>query len=83
MKTATVRDLRNNFADVAKVIEEGEPIAITRRGAAFAVLTPAKPNAPRKVDWRQSAALRGRVKRARKLTARQTRDFYAAMKGRF
>jgi len=83
VKTATVRDLRNNFADVAKVIEGGEPIAITRRGAPFAVLTPAKPNAPSKVDWRQSAAFRGRVKRLQKLTASQTRDFYAAMKGRF
>lgn len=83
MKTATVRDLRNNFAEISKAIECGERITITRRGATFAVLTPAKPNAPRKVDWRQSAALRGRVKRVRKLTARQTRDFYAAMKGRF
>lgn len=83
MKTATVRDLRNHFADVAKVIDDGESIAITRRGAAFAVLTPAKPIAPRKVDWRRSAALRGRIKRVRKLTARQTRDFYTAMKGRF
>jgi len=26
MKTATVRDLRNHFADVAKWIEEGEPV---------------------------------------------------------
>ena len=40
MKTATVRDLRNRFADVAKLIEEGESVAITRRGETFATLSP-------------------------------------------
>ena len=51
MKTATVRDLRNKFADVAKWIEHGEAVTITRNGAAFATLAPAKPAKPRKVDW--------------------------------
>jgi len=51
MKTATVRELRNNFADVAKWIEHGEQVAITRNGAAFATLAPAKAAKPRKVDW--------------------------------
>ena len=51
MKTATVRDLRNKFADVAKWIEHGEPVTITRNGTAFATLAPAKPAKPRKVDW--------------------------------
>ena len=36
MKTATVRDLRNHFADVAKWIEHGEAVTITRNGTAFA-----------------------------------------------
>ena len=51
MKTATVRDLRNRFADVAKWIEHGEQVTITRNGAAFATLAPATPKKPRKVDW--------------------------------
>ena len=46
MKTATVRDLRNHFADVARWIEEGEPVSITRNGKTFATLSPAKPAAP-------------------------------------
>lgn len=51
MKTATVRDLRNNFASVAKWIEHGEQIAITRNGKSFATLSPTTPARRRKVDW--------------------------------
>ena len=51
MKTATVRDLRNHFADVAKWIEHGEAVTITRNGAAFATLAPARAAKPGKVDW--------------------------------
>ncbi len=51
MKTATVRDLRNHFADVAKWIEFGEPVTITRNGAEFATLAPMKHVEARKVDW--------------------------------
>jgi len=58
MKTATVRDLRNKFADVAKWIEHGEAVTITRNGTAFATLAPAKPAKPRKVDWATRLAKR-------------------------
>jgi antitoxin (DNA-binding transcriptional repressor) of toxin-antitoxin stability system len=51
MKTATVRDLRNHFAEVAKWIEDGEAVAITRNGAVFATLAPAKSKQANKVDW--------------------------------
>ena len=51
MKTATVRDLRNRFADVAKWIEHGEPVTITRNGTAFATLAPATVAREGKVDW--------------------------------
>jgi len=40
MKTATVRDLRNEFPKVARWIEEGECVEITRSGKAFAHLSP-------------------------------------------
>jgi prevent-host-death family protein len=52
MKTATVRDLRNKFAAVAKWIEHGEAVTITRNGTASAKLAPAKAAKPRKVDWK-------------------------------
>lgn len=51
MKTATVRDLRNRFADVAKWIEHGEQVTITRNGAAFATLAPTVTRRARKTDW--------------------------------
>lgn len=40
MKTATVRDLRNQFPVVARWIEEGESVEITRGGKPFARLAP-------------------------------------------
>ncbi|MDB6072474.1 MAG: prevent-host-death protein [Verrucomicrobiaceae bacterium] len=42
MKTASVRELRLDFARVSKWLEDGEPVAITKRGQAFATLVPAK-----------------------------------------
>jgi antitoxin (DNA-binding transcriptional repressor) of toxin-antitoxin stability system len=40
MKTATIRDLRNAFPTVARWIEEGESVEITRSGKPFARLEP-------------------------------------------
>lgn len=40
LKTATVRELRNNFAKLAKDIEWGEQIDITRNGRVVARLSP-------------------------------------------
>lgn len=42
MKTATVADLRNNFAAVSKWIHDGEPVTITKRGIPFATLAPVR-----------------------------------------
>jgi len=44
MKTATVRDLRNAFPTVARWIEEGECVEITRSGKPFARLAPVPPD---------------------------------------
>ncbi len=43
MKTATVRDLRNNFARVYAWLGAGEEVEITRRGEAVARLVPTAP----------------------------------------
>lgn len=78
MKTATVRDLRNNFASVAKWIEHGEQITITRNGESFATLSPATPEKPRKVDW---AARLARYKPVgRKLSKAETEKFWSRLR---
>ena len=58
MKTATVRDLRNNFAELARSIEWGEQITITRNGKPFATLSPANSQKLPKVDWAARLAKR-------------------------
>jgi antitoxin (DNA-binding transcriptional repressor) of toxin-antitoxin stability system len=40
MKTATVRDLRNEFARLSKWLERGETIEILKRGKPVASLVP-------------------------------------------
>ena len=40
MKTATVADLRNNFATLSRWVHGGESIVITKRGIPFATLSP-------------------------------------------
>ena len=42
MKTATVADLRNNFAILSQWILDGEAVTITKRGLVFATLAPAR-----------------------------------------
>jgi prevent-host-death family protein len=42
MKTATVADLRNNFAAISRWVHSGESIVITKRGIPFATVSPAK-----------------------------------------
>jgi len=42
MKTATVADLRNNFATLSRWVHGGESIVITKRGIPFATVTPVK-----------------------------------------
>lgn len=80
-RTATVRDLRNRFADVAKWIEDGEQVVITRNGAVFATLAPAKPAKPRKVDWAARFERRPPLGANRKLSKEETQAFYNEMRG--
>ena len=49
MKTASVRELRNDFARLSAWIENGEPVEITKRGKVFAHLIPATGTRPRKL----------------------------------
>ncbi len=78
-RTATVRDLRNRFADVAKWIEDGEQVTITRHGAAFATLAPTVAKKPGKPDW--AARFKRRPPLGKRLTPEETQAFYDEMKG--
>ncbi len=78
-RTASVRDLRNRFASVAKWIEDGEHVTITRHGAAFATLAPARRAKPHKLDW--AARFERRPPLGKKLTPEETRAFYESMRG--
>jgi prevent-host-death family protein len=78
VKTATVRDLRNHFARLAKWIEHGEQITITRNGEMFAKLLPATPDKPRKVDW--AAHLKKYKPVGRKLSRRETEEFWSQLR---
>jgi antitoxin (DNA-binding transcriptional repressor) of toxin-antitoxin stability system len=40
MKTATIRDLRNDFARLSKWLEEGETVQLLKRGKPFARVVP-------------------------------------------
>lgn len=42
MKSASVADLRNHFTTVSKWIQSGESVTITKRGQAFATLSPVR-----------------------------------------
>ena len=78
VKTASVRDLRNHFADVAKWIEDGEKVAITRNGAVFATLAPASTPKQRRADWASRAASRKPL--GRPLSANDTEAFWARLR---
>ena len=57
MKTATVRELRNNYTRLLAWIAAGEEIVITQRGKSIARLTPEVRADSPEVDWSQSAAV--------------------------
>ena len=47
MKTATVRELRNDFGRISKWLARGETIEIVKRGKPFADLVPKSGGKPR------------------------------------
>ncbi len=82
MKTATVRELRNQYRSVLGWVEAGEEVTISRRGRVIARLVPEKPKS-RQVDWTQSAALQMKRKALPVLTARQSKSLLAESQGSF
>lgn len=81
MKTATVRELRNNFASLAKWIEHGERVTITRNGKNFATLAPATPKMSRarlKAAWKRRQEAFTPV--GRQLTRAETEAFWSRLR---
>ena len=83
MKTASVRELRNNYSKLLRWIEAGEEIAISRRGRVVARLVPEKPSTIGKVDWTESAAVRRNRSGERVLTAKQAAAVLAESQGKW
>lgn len=77
MKTASVRDLRNHFAQVAKWIESGEAVSILRNGVAFATLAPASSPRP-KVGWGKRLAERSPL--GREMSPNETDEFWTNLR---
>lgn len=80
MKTATVRELRNDYAKLLRRVEAGEEIVITRRGQSVARLVPEK-RRTQKVDWTKSAAFQRDRSKERKMTAKEFKEFMDFVRG--
>jgi prevent-host-death family protein len=80
MKTATVRELRNQYRHVLGWVESGEEVAISKRGKVIARLVPEKPK-PLRINWKQSAALELKRKNLPVLSAAQSAALMAESQG--
>jgi prevent-host-death family protein len=81
MRTATVRQVRHDFGTVLKLVEDGEEIAITKRGHVVARLCPPPRSRPHKATMPDFAA---RLKRTfgNKVLPATGADLVAADRGR-
>lgn len=83
MKTATVRDLRNQYTGLLKWIEAGEEIRITRKGKPIARLVPEPVASEQKALWRESPALLRDRSKAQKIPADDAADLIHESAGRW
>ena len=74
MRTATVRDLRNQCTSLLSWVSAGEEIVITQRGKAVARLVPEKPEEPKKVNWSEAPEITRDRSGERILTAQESLD---------
>lgn len=72
MKTASVRELRNNFARVSRWLQAGEEVEITKRGVPMCLVSPlpatsgGKPAAAKKFDLEKHRAWMKKTFKGRK-----------------
>jgi prevent-host-death family protein len=80
MKTTTVRELRNNYAQVMRWVGKGEEVEVTRRGKVVAKVVPVGAAKVTAVDWAQSAA-HNRPVWGKALTAKESAAVLADSQG--
>lgn len=56
MKTASVRELRNDFAKISRWLQDGESVEIRTRGKLIGRIAPARTSAPPVRAWPNFAA---------------------------
>jgi len=74
MKTATVRELRNDYNTLLDWVAAGEEVVITKRGKPVARLVPEKEEQAGKVDWSQSSVMQDLSPSQTPLTEAQLRE---------
>ena len=72
MKTATVRELRNDYRQLLDRVVAGEEVVITKRGRTMARLVPERAEEGDTVDWSTSEAVRRDRSEERQLTAAES-----------
>ena len=87
MKTATVRDLRNNFSKLEAWLNDGQEIQIEKRGKPVAVLSAVSKNGPKKrilPDWeaRRKATWGDRVFSEEEVRAMREAEFEGSLEAR-
>lgn len=77
MPTATVADLRSNFRRVSALIDDGQPVEITRHGKPFARLVPDTVPKKKMVVWPDFAARRREIWGDRVFSAKEVAEMEA------
>jgi antitoxin (DNA-binding transcriptional repressor) of toxin-antitoxin stability system len=67
-RTASVRDLRNNFAQVSLWLDAGQEVQITKRGEVMGTLVPAKQTKTKRPKWNAEE----RLKKLREMSGGKT-----------
>jgi antitoxin (DNA-binding transcriptional repressor) of toxin-antitoxin stability system len=83
MKTASVRELRQNFGSLLTWLEEGQEIQITMRRRIVARLVPDRPKSAAKVRMPNFAARLKKIHGEKVLSAEETQAILDENKGRY
>lgn len=83
MKTATIRELRNDYSRLLRWVAAGEEVEITKRGEPVARLVPRKVANEVKVDWTQSPIFKQGRRKGKKMSAETSAQMIAESRGRW
>jgi prevent-host-death family protein len=83
MKTATIRELRNNYNRLLDWVDQGEEVQILKRGKAVARLVPEIAVEDKKVDWTKSAAFTMDRSKMPKITKAQYKALWEHIRGKY